>query len=91
MRISGHLIFIEPRFPFCFPAVLILAGAGLEEAKNPAGKNVLRLIQVRHGDAEFGKNLACLSSKLDRNCNPPRVRGRLAVPQLLLGNCNSLQ
>ena len=32
--------------PFCFPAVLILSIAGLEEAKNLAGK-VLPLIQDR--------------------------------------------
>jgi len=36
--------------------------AGLEEAKNLAGK-VLRLIQDRLSDAEFGKNLAKLSKR----------------------------
>jgi len=34
--------------------------AGLEKAKNLAGK-ILRLIQDRLSDAEFGKNLASLS------------------------------
>jgi hypothetical protein len=37
-------------------------GAGLEEAKNLAGK-VLRLIQDRLSDAEFGRNLANLSNR----------------------------
>jgi hypothetical protein len=36
--------------------------AGLEEAKNLAGR-VLRLIQDRLGDAEFGKNLTKLSKQ----------------------------
>jgi hypothetical protein len=34
-------------FPFFFPAPLILKVAGQEEAKNLAGENVLRLIQIR--------------------------------------------
>ena len=42
--------------------MLILRFAGPEEAKNLAGK-VLRLIQDRLSDAEFGKNLANLSKQ----------------------------
>ena len=42
--------------------------AGLEEAKNPAGK-VLRLIQERLSDAEFGKNLAKLSKQFATNAS----------------------
>ena len=42
--------------------------AGLEEAKNLAGK-VLRLIQDRLSDAEFGKNLANLSNQFAASAN----------------------
>src|SRR6266487_711942 len=50
-------------FLFFFSAALILAVAGLEEAKNPAG-NVLRPIQIR---------LATLSMrKISPNCQEPR-------------------
>jgi hypothetical protein len=42
--------------------------AGLEEAKNPAGK-VLRLIQDRLSDAEFGKNAAKLSNQFAANAD----------------------
>jgi hypothetical protein len=41
---------------------VVSAIAGLEEAKNLAGK-VLRLIQDRLSDAEFGRNLANLSNQ----------------------------
>jgi hypothetical protein len=42
--------------------------AGLEEAKNLAGK-VLRLIQDRLSDAEFGKNLASRSNQFGASAN----------------------
>ena len=42
--------------------------AGLEEAKNLAGK-VLPLIQDRLGDAEFGKNAANLSNQFAASAN----------------------
>ncbi len=45
-----------------FPRRIDSAIAGLEEAKNLAGK-VLRLIQDRLSDAEFCKNLANLSNE----------------------------
>jgi len=48
---------------FLLPRRVASAVAGLEEAKNPAGK-VFSLIQDRLSDAEFGKNRAGLSSKL---------------------------
>jgi hypothetical protein len=50
-----------------FPRSVDSAIAGLKEAKNLAGK-VLRLIQDRLSDAEFGKNLANLST------NSPQAR-----------------
>jgi hypothetical protein len=48
--------------PFFFPAELIAAIAGPEGGEEPSGEEVLRLIQIRFSDAEFGKNLAKLSS-----------------------------
>jgi hypothetical protein len=48
--------------PFLSPLWLICGTAGLKEAKNLAGE-VLRLIQDRLSDAEFGKNLANLSNQ----------------------------
>ena len=55
-------------FAFCFPAAFNSAIAGLEEAKNLAGK-VLRLIQDRLSAAEFGKNLANLSNQFAASAN----------------------
>jgi hypothetical protein len=49
-------------FPFLFPRRVDSAIADLKEAKNPAGK-VLRLIQDRLSEAEFGKNAAKLSKQ----------------------------
>jgi hypothetical protein len=43
--------------------------AGPEETKNPAGKEVLRLIQGPFSDAEFGKNLANLSNQFAASAN----------------------
>ena len=51
-----------------FPRRVDSAIAGLEEAKNLAGK-VLRLIQDRLSDAEFGKNLANLSNQFAASAN----------------------
>jgi len=48
-------------FPFCFPAVLVLRLQVWGRQRNLAGK-VLYLIQDRLADAEFGKNLANLST-----------------------------
>jgi hypothetical protein len=42
--------------------------AGLDEAKNPAGKSS-HLIQDRLGDADLGKNLANLSNQFATNAN----------------------
>jgi hypothetical protein len=53
---------------FLFPRPVDSAIAGLEEAKNLAGK-VLRLIQDRLSDAEFGKNLANLSNPFAASAN----------------------
>jgi hypothetical protein len=44
--------------PSFFPAALILVVAGPEGAKNPAGKNVLRLIQDPFNDDESGEDYA---------------------------------
>jgi hypothetical protein len=55
--INGFMI-----LPFLSPLWLICGTAGLKEAKNLAGE-VLRLIQDRLSDAEFGKNLANLSNQ----------------------------
>jgi hypothetical protein len=44
--------------------VLILQFAGLEEAKNLAGREALRPDSRSACDAEFGKNLANLSNQL---------------------------
>jgi hypothetical protein len=51
-----------------FPRRIDSVVAGLEQAKNPAGK-VLRLIQDRLSDAEFGKNLANLSKQFAASAN----------------------
>ena len=48
---------------------MILRFAGLEEAKKLAGR-VLRLIQDRLSDGEFGKNLAKLSNQFAALANP---------------------
>jgi hypothetical protein len=40
-----------------FPAKLLFGIAGPEETKNQRG-NVLRLIQIRLANGQFGKNLA---------------------------------
>jgi hypothetical protein len=53
---------------FPFPRCVDLGLQGPEEAKNPAGK-VLRLIQDRLSDAEFGKNLASLSNQFAASAN----------------------
>jgi hypothetical protein len=53
---------IDSSFFLSFPRRVGSAIAGLEEAKNLAGK-VLRLIQDRLSDAEFCKNLANLSNE----------------------------
>ena len=53
---------------FLFPRRVDSAVAGLEEAKNPAGK-ILRLIQDRLSAAEFGKNLANLSNQFAVSAN----------------------
>jgi hypothetical protein len=53
---------------FLFPRRIGSAVAGLEEAKNRAGK-VLPLIQDRLSDAEFGKNAAKLSSQFAASAN----------------------
>jgi hypothetical protein len=50
------------RSSFLFPRRVDSAIAGPEEATNPAGK-VLRLIQDRLSDAEFGKTAANLSNQ----------------------------
>ena len=55
-------------FFLSFPRRVDSAIAGLEEAKNLAGK-VLRLIQDRLSDAEFGKNLANLSNQFAASAN----------------------
>jgi hypothetical protein len=49
-------------FFLSFPPALILLSAGLERDEEPSGEEVLRLIQIRFSDAEFGKNLAKLSN-----------------------------
>ena len=59
---------------FLFPRYVDSAIAGPEEAKNLAGK-VLRLIQIRFSDAEFGKNLANLSNQFA--ASPNRRNGAL--------------
>jgi len=61
---------------FRFPAVLILQFAGLEEAKNLAGRG-LRLIQDRLGDAEFEK------TSLAGQDNSPQARILASVPETL--------
>ena len=53
---------------FLFPRRVDSAIAGLEEAKNLAGK-VLRLIQDRLSDAEFGENAANLSNEFGASAN----------------------
>jgi hypothetical protein len=55
-RIDGFMV-----LPFFSPARLDFWIAGPEEAKNPAGKKILRLIQIRFSDAKFVKNAASLS------------------------------
>jgi hypothetical protein len=54
--------------PFFFPLWLICGTAGLEKPKNLA-REVLRLIQDRLSDAEFGKNLANLSNQFASSAN----------------------
>jgi hypothetical protein len=53
---------------FLFPRRIGSVVAGLEEAKDLAGKSS-HLIQDRLSDAEFGKNLACLSSQFAASAN----------------------
>jgi hypothetical protein len=55
--------------PFLFPAELTLLIAGPEEAKNLAGKEVLRLNSDSLSDAEFGKNLPNLSRQFAASPN----------------------
>jgi hypothetical protein len=39
--------------PLFFPPLVILQFAGLEQAQNPAGKDIRRPIQIRFRDIEF--------------------------------------
>jgi hypothetical protein len=54
-------------FPFC-PRPVVSAIEGLEEAKKLAGE-ILRLIQDRLSDAEFGKNPANVSNQFAASTN----------------------
>jgi hypothetical protein len=55
---------------FLFPRSVDSANPGPEGAKNPAGVNVLRLIQIRLTTVECGKDPARLSTK--KNATPTR-------------------
>jgi len=55
--------------PFRFPAQINFGIAGPEEAKNRAGRGVLRLGSDPLNDGEFGKNLAFLSIKIAAHSN----------------------
>ena len=51
-------------FFLSFPrAVLDSVNRGSGRGEEPSGGKVLRLIQIRFSDAEFGKNLASLSNQ----------------------------
>ena len=54
---------------FLWPRWLFLLGAGPEKAKNLAGKEVLRLIQIRLVDAEFEKEPGPLSRQFGASTN----------------------
>ena len=71
MRSGGVVLSLISGFidiSFLFPRRVDSAIAGLEEAKNLAGK-VLRLIQDRLSDAECGKNLVRLSKQSAASVN----------------------
>jgi hypothetical protein len=54
---------------FLFPRPVDSAVAGPEGAKNLAGEDVLRLIQIRLTTLKFGKNLVSLLSQFAASAN----------------------